>query len=49
MRARLAASAACDTAGLCRALEQIYRQFRDGESNEDSGIERHHCGRMKSS
>lgn len=26
MRARLAASAACDTAGLCRALEQIYRQ-----------------------
>jgi protein O-GlcNAc transferase len=28
MRARLAASAACDTAGLCRALEQIYRQFR---------------------
>jgi protein O-GlcNAc transferase len=27
MRARLAASAACDTAGLCRALEQIYRQF----------------------
>ncbi|GEP56900.1 O-linked N-acetylglucosamine transferase, SPINDLY family protein [Reyranella soli] len=28
MRARLAASAACDTAGLCLALEQIYRQFR---------------------
>jgi len=28
MRARLAASAACDTAGLCQALEQIYRQFR---------------------
>jgi protein O-GlcNAc transferase len=28
MRARLAASAACDTAGLCRALEQIYRQFK---------------------
>lgn len=27
MRARLAASAACDTAGLCRALEQIYRQL----------------------
>jgi protein O-GlcNAc transferase len=27
MRTRLAASAACDTAGLCRALEQIYRQF----------------------
>ena len=27
-RARLAASAACDTVGLCRALEQIYRQFR---------------------
>jgi protein O-GlcNAc transferase len=26
MRARLAASAACDTAGLCRELEQIYRQ-----------------------
>jgi protein O-GlcNAc transferase len=26
MRARLAASAACDTAGLCRALEQIYRE-----------------------
>lgn len=26
MRARLATSAACDTAGLCRALEQIYRQ-----------------------
>lgn len=26
MRARLAGSAACDTAGLCRALEQIYRQ-----------------------
>lgn len=26
MRARLTASAACDTAGLCRALEQIYRQ-----------------------
>jgi predicted O-linked N-acetylglucosamine transferase (SPINDLY family) len=26
MRARLAASAACDTAGLCRALEQIYRR-----------------------
>jgi predicted O-linked N-acetylglucosamine transferase (SPINDLY family) len=26
MRARLAASAACDTAGLCRALEQLYRQ-----------------------
>jgi predicted O-linked N-acetylglucosamine transferase (SPINDLY family) len=33
MRARLAASAACDTAGLCRALEQIYRQsgvYRQG-------------------
>jgi len=29
MRARLAASAACDTAGLCRALEQIYRQAAD--------------------
>lgn len=29
MRARLAASAACDTAGLCRALEGIYRQFAD--------------------
>ena len=28
MRARLAASAACDAAGLCLALEQIYRQFR---------------------
>lgn len=28
MRARLAASAACNTAGLCLALEQIYRQFR---------------------
>ena len=28
MRARLATSAACDTAGLCLALEQIYRQFR---------------------
>ena len=28
MRARLAASAACDTAGLCQALEQIYRKFR---------------------
>ena len=28
MRARLAASAACDTAGLCRALEQIYRASR---------------------
>jgi predicted O-linked N-acetylglucosamine transferase (SPINDLY family) len=28
MRARLAASAACDTAGLCLALEQIYRQSR---------------------
>jgi predicted O-linked N-acetylglucosamine transferase (SPINDLY family) len=28
MRARLAASAACDTAGLCLALEQIYRQLR---------------------
>jgi protein O-GlcNAc transferase len=28
MRARLAASAACDTAGLCVALEQIYRQFK---------------------
>jgi protein O-GlcNAc transferase len=27
MRARLAASAACDTAGLCLALEQIYRQL----------------------
>jgi predicted O-linked N-acetylglucosamine transferase (SPINDLY family) len=27
MRARLAASAACDTAGLCRALERIYRQL----------------------
>jgi len=27
MRARLAVSAACDTAGLCRALEQIYRKF----------------------
>jgi protein O-GlcNAc transferase len=27
MRARLAASAACDTAGLCLALERIYRQF----------------------
>jgi protein O-GlcNAc transferase len=27
MRPRLAASAACDTAGLCRALERIYRQF----------------------
>ena len=27
MRARLAASAACDTAGLCRALEQLYRQL----------------------
>ena len=27
MRARLAASPACDTAGLCRALERIYRQF----------------------
>jgi predicted O-linked N-acetylglucosamine transferase (SPINDLY family) len=26
MRARLAASAACDTAGLCRELEQVYRQ-----------------------
>jgi protein O-GlcNAc transferase len=26
MRARLAASAACDTAALCRELEQIYRQ-----------------------
>jgi protein O-GlcNAc transferase len=26
MRARLAASAACDTAGLCRELEQIYQQ-----------------------
>lgn len=26
MRAGLAASAACDTAGLCRELEQIYRQ-----------------------
>jgi predicted O-linked N-acetylglucosamine transferase (SPINDLY family) len=26
MRARLSASAACDTAGLCRELEQIYRQ-----------------------
>jgi predicted O-linked N-acetylglucosamine transferase (SPINDLY family) len=26
MRARLGASAACDTAGLCRQLEQIYRQ-----------------------
>ena len=25
MRARLAASAACDTAGLCRELEQVYR------------------------
>jgi protein O-GlcNAc transferase len=28
MRVRLAASAACDTAGLCLALEQIYRQLR---------------------
>lgn len=27
MRGRLASSAACDTAGLCLALEQIYRQF----------------------
>jgi len=27
MRARLAASAACDTAGLCRSLEQLYRQL----------------------
>ena len=27
MRARLAASAACDTAGLCLALERIYRQL----------------------
>jgi predicted O-linked N-acetylglucosamine transferase (SPINDLY family) len=27
MRARLAASAACDSAGLCRALEQLYRQL----------------------
>jgi hypothetical protein len=27
MRARLAASAACDTAALCLALEEIYRQF----------------------
>lgn len=27
MRARLAASAACDTAGLCRALEQIFGQL----------------------
>ncbi len=27
MRARLAASAACDTAGLCRALERIFRQL----------------------
>jgi predicted O-linked N-acetylglucosamine transferase (SPINDLY family) len=27
MRARLAASAACDTAGLCLGLEQIYRQL----------------------
>jgi predicted O-linked N-acetylglucosamine transferase (SPINDLY family) len=27
MRARLAASAACDTTGLCRALEQVYRQL----------------------
>jgi predicted O-linked N-acetylglucosamine transferase (SPINDLY family) len=26
MRARLKASAACDTAGLCRALEEIYQQ-----------------------
>jgi protein O-GlcNAc transferase len=26
LRARLAASAACDTAGLCRELEQVYRQ-----------------------
>jgi protein O-GlcNAc transferase len=27
MRTRLAASAACDTAGLCLALERIYRQL----------------------
>jgi hypothetical protein len=26
MRTRLAASAACDTAGLCLAREKIYRQ-----------------------
>ena len=26
MRFRLAASAACDTAGLCRELEQVYQQ-----------------------
>jgi protein O-GlcNAc transferase len=26
MRARLAVSAACDTAGLCRELERTYRQ-----------------------
>jgi predicted O-linked N-acetylglucosamine transferase (SPINDLY family) len=32
MRARLVASAACDTAGLCRALEQIYRRARSGPS-----------------
>lgn len=30
MRTRLASSAACDTAGLCLALEEIYRQFRAG-------------------
>lgn len=29
MRSRLAASAACDTAGLCRELEQVYRQRTD--------------------
>jgi predicted O-linked N-acetylglucosamine transferase (SPINDLY family) len=29
MRSRLSASAACDTAGLCRELEQLYRQRAD--------------------
>ena len=29
MRTRLAASAACDTAGLCRELEQLYLQRKD--------------------
>jgi hypothetical protein len=37
MRARLAASAACDTAGLCLALEQIYRQFGADRQGAKSG------------